>query len=73
MRYEIDDNNAVLCYVGAQETPVLFQPYDPSGDGKPFKSKADSEKWAKSFVKDWEAEQVRLAALPDVVPVEPAV
>ena len=70
MRYEIDDNNAVLCFIEPQTAPVLFQPYDPSGDGSAFKTKAEAEKWAKAYVKAWEAEQVELAKLPAVIPVE---
>ena len=73
MRYEIDDNNAVLCFIESQTAPVLFQPYDPTGDGKPFKNKAEAEKWAVAYVKAWEVEQAKLAKLPAVIPVEPAV
>ena len=72
MRYEIDDNNAVLCFIEPQTTPVLFQPYDPNGSGEPFATKAAAEKWAKTYVKTWEAEQVELAKLPAVIPVQSA-
>jgi hypothetical protein len=68
MRYEIDENNAVLCFIDPQPQPVLFQPYDPAGDGKGFKSKADAEKWAKAYVNAWEVEQAKLAKLPSVIP-----
>jgi hypothetical protein len=68
MRFEIDSNKAVLVFVDGQEAPVLFQPYDPSGDGTPFATKAEATAWAKAFVKTFLAER-ELA--PEVVEVAP--
>lgn len=62
MRYEIDEKNAVLIFVDNQEAPVLFQPYDPSGDGTLFATKAEATKWAKQFILDASKPQPELPA-----------
>ncbi len=65
MRYQITDNNEVLCFIDPQPNPVLSQPYDPE-TGNAFATKAAAEKWAKAQVKVWEESQPE----PDfVVPV----
>lgn len=64
MRYEINADNAVLIFIEPQEAPVLLQPYDPAGDGKPFKSKAAAEKWATEWVAAREAELAEAAPAP---------
>lgn len=69
MRYEIDENNAVICFIDPQVEPVLYQPNDPATANQSFKTKADAEKWAKAYVKFWEAEQAKRANEPDVLPV----
>lgn len=50
MRYEITDENVVLIFIDPQAVPVLYQPYDPAGDGSPFRSKEEAEKWAIDFI-----------------------
>jgi hypothetical protein len=68
MRFEIDSNHAVLIFIGSDAAPALFQPYDPSGDGTPFGTKAQATKWAKSYIEAAQAEAAKAAELVEVAP-----
>lgn len=57
MRYEITEENVVLVFREPQIEPVLSQPYDPAGDGSPFKTKAAATKWATDFIAMAEAQE----------------
>ena len=65
MHYQIDENNAVLLFTDSQIEPILFQPYDPNGDGSNFASKKEAENWITQFIVEFEASKLKPIAEPE--------